>query len=65
MILFYYYMDEKPLCKKLKGYIEKYHLFENWPFFLFKESNVPQSHFEFYDSNAFGKNREFTQMSCH
>ena len=57
MILFYYCLDKKPLCKQLKHYIEKYHLFEGWPFFLFDQESVPKNHFRFYDSSAFGKNR--------
>ena len=59
LTLFYFCMGETPLCKQLKHWVEKYHLFEVWPFYLFDAETAQESHLKFYDPNAFGKNRKF------
>ena len=52
-------LGENPLCKQLKHWVEKYHLFEAWPFYLFDAEWSHKNHLKFYDPSAFGKNRNF------
>ena len=59
LTLFYFSLGETPLCKQLKHWVEKYHLFEAWPFYLFDAAWSHKNHLKFYDPSAFGKNRNF------
>ena len=59
LTLFYFCMEDNYFCKQLKYWVEKYHLFESWPFYLFDTDTIKESHLKFYDSSAFGKKRKF------
>ena len=59
LTIFYFCMGKNEFCKQLKNWVEKYHLFEAWPFYLFDTEWSHIKYMKCYDPSAFGKRKKF------